>query len=106
MEFGSIIRATCDGRTRLFQKAPTYGTHYWEDETGFIQVWSELSGVEVVRVGIRDDEMTVEEFNRRRLTARTRTRQTAATPVAVSLAFCTRSWSCRMADGHDGGCRV
>lgn len=52
--FGSIVRATEGYGTWLWQKTPAQGKHYWESETGAHTVWSELSDVEVLRVGIGD----------------------------------------------------
>jgi hypothetical protein len=98
-KFGSIIRATHLGTSRLFQMAPTVGKHYWEDEDGLVEVWSEFSDAEIVRIGIDDDDLTAAEFDR--LLA-------AGTPVTAPVdpaAFCTRNRNCRMSDGHDGGCQ-
>jgi len=51
-EFGSIVRASENLGTWLWQKTPAHGKHYWESETGACAVWSELSDIEVLRVGI------------------------------------------------------
>lgn len=51
--FGSVVRATSPhGRTFLWQKTPNAGKHYWEAEDGTVEVWSELTDVEVLRVGV------------------------------------------------------
>lgn len=93
-QFGSIIRAIYAGKSRLFQMAPTVGRHYWEDEDGLVEVWSGLEDAEVIRIGIGDDDMTVEEFDHR-----------FADATPITRAFCTRNRNCRMSDGHDGGCQ-
>lgn len=53
-EFGSLIRATCgpDLVGVLWQKCPEKGKHYWEAETGAVDVWSELTDIGVLRVGV------------------------------------------------------
>jgi hypothetical protein len=54
-EFGSIVRARCSDTgplSYLWQQAPPMGRHYWESEKGAVEVWSELTDVEVLRVGI------------------------------------------------------
>jgi hypothetical protein len=60
-DFGSVVRAAApDWTTRplLWQKTPAAGKHYWESETGVIEVWSELTNVEVLRVGIGTESST------------------------------------------------
>lgn len=53
--FGSVVRAISGevsvGGT-LWQMATGHGAHYWEDEHGCVEVWSELTDVEVLRVGL------------------------------------------------------
>lgn len=51
-EFASVVRATSHGEPMLWQKTPMHGKHYWESETGAVEVWSELTDVEVLRVGV------------------------------------------------------
>ena len=53
-EFGSIVRAVCLGGTdpQLWQRSYGDGKHYWESETGVVDVWSDLTDVEVLRVGL------------------------------------------------------
>lgn len=51
-EFTSVVRATSHGEPMLWQKTPMHGKHYWESETGAVEVWSELTDVEVLRVGL------------------------------------------------------
>lgn len=52
--FGSIVRAVCAHGTeyQLWQRSPMQGKHYWESEHGIVEVWSDLTHVEVLRVGI------------------------------------------------------
>jgi hypothetical protein len=52
--FGSIVRAVCLGGSerQLWQRSYGDGKHYWESETGVVDVWSDLTHVEVLRVGI------------------------------------------------------
>lgn len=51
-EFGSVISATCGGERMRWQQAQDVGYHYWRSITGVVEVWSELTDVEVLRVGI------------------------------------------------------
>lgn len=54
--FGSIVRASAPAQRTaeglLWQMAPQNGKHYWESEYGAVEVWSELTDVEVLRVGL------------------------------------------------------
>jgi hypothetical protein len=52
--FGSILRASCEPGLRgvFWQKSPMHGKHYWESTGGALALWSELTDVEVLRVGI------------------------------------------------------
>lgn len=52
--FGSIVRAVCLGGTepQLWQRSYGDGKHYWESATGVFDVWSDLTDVEVLRVGL------------------------------------------------------
>jgi hypothetical protein len=52
--FGSIVRANCAPGLRgvFWQKAPIQRKHYWESTGGAVALWSELTNVEVLRVGI------------------------------------------------------
>jgi len=54
--FGSIVRAVCLGGSehQLWQRSYGDSKHYWESETGVVDVWSDLTDVEVLRVGIGD----------------------------------------------------
>lgn len=56
--FGSIVRAVCPFGTesQLWQRSYGEGKHYWESENGVIDVWSDLTHVEVLRVGIGGPE--------------------------------------------------
>lgn len=60
--FGSVVRAGYNGNPDrvLWQRDPLKGHHYWESESGVIEVWSELTDVEVLRVGLGEDS---EAFN-------------------------------------------
>lgn len=53
-QFGSIVRATCGPGLVgiLWQHSPMQGKHYWESETGAVEVWPELTDVEVLRIGV------------------------------------------------------
>lgn len=53
-EFGSIVRAISGPSVygTLWQMAPGHGEHYWQDAHGCVEVWSELTDVEVLRVGL------------------------------------------------------
>jgi hypothetical protein len=52
-EFGSIVRAGLQGSDReLWQQTPLNGKHYWMSQSGVVEVWSELTDVEVLRVGL------------------------------------------------------
>lgn len=52
-EFGSLVRARSFGPlAMLWQRSPENGKHYWESDTGAVEVWSGLQDVEVLRVGI------------------------------------------------------
>jgi len=54
-EFGSLVRARSFGPlSMLWQRSPVNGKHYWESDTGAVEVWSALTDVEVLRVGIGD----------------------------------------------------
>ena len=51
--FGSIVRARSRSKlTMLGHPSPLNGRHYWESESGAVEVWSELTDVEVLRVGV------------------------------------------------------
>lgn len=50
--FGSVVRATTKGLRCKWQRSPLNGTHYWQSEFGDVEVWSELTDVEVLRVGL------------------------------------------------------
>ena len=52
-EFGSLVRArSCGPLSMLWQRSLVNGKHYWESDTGAVEVWSALTDVEVLRVGI------------------------------------------------------
>lgn len=53
-KFGSIVSAPLDGERVLWTPNPRVGAHYWISATGFSEVWSELTDVEVLRVGLGD----------------------------------------------------
>jgi hypothetical protein len=56
-EFGSLVRARSFGPlSMLWQRSPVNGKHYWESENGAVDVWSELTDVEVLRVGIGEND--------------------------------------------------
>lgn len=68
--FGSLVRATAGNTnyplpTYLWQRSPMNGKHYWESETGVVEVWSELTDVTVLRVGlgVADEEKLDASFN-------------------------------------------
>lgn len=62
-EFGSVVRASNDGiNLRLWTPAPYLGEHYWMAETRMYEVWSELTDVEVLRVGL--DGATSESYRK------------------------------------------
>lgn len=106
-EFGSLIRAPWSGKSLLWAKT---ARNSWWSESGIATTWSELTDVEVLRVGIgqplapwetelqRDQE--VREVATAVLSA---LRQQDGSPKPSR--FCTISQNCRMADGHAGGCR-
>ena len=53
--FGSLVHAReryNNAPLLLWQKCPERGKHYWMSETGAVEVWSELTDVEVLRVGL------------------------------------------------------
>lgn len=50
--FGSIVRASYANSDRMLWQRDPHRTNYWESETGAVEVWSELTDVEVLRVGI------------------------------------------------------
>jgi hypothetical protein len=53
IDFGSIVFAGRGGSDRVaWTPNPASGAHYWVSVTGVIDVWSELTDVEVLRVGI------------------------------------------------------
>jgi hypothetical protein len=55
--FGSIVRASIGAlEDVLWQRTPMNGKHYWESETGAVEVWSELTDVEVLRVGLGESD--------------------------------------------------
>lgn len=59
-EFGSIVRARYpvqpeNSERPLWQLSPAHGKHYWISQAGELEVWSELTDVEVLRVGLGDD---------------------------------------------------
>lgn len=57
LEFGSLIRAEAPHHYRaLWTPSPTSGDHYWMSEKGYVEVWSELTDVEVLRVGLHDPD--------------------------------------------------
>lgn len=64
--FGSIVRARYPGNQTdscLWQMAPEgRGRHYWESEYGAVEVWSELTDVEVLRVGLGEQSADVEKL--------------------------------------------
>lgn len=97
-EFGSMVRAGATNwttRPLLWQKTPAAGKHYWESETGVVEVWSELTHVEVLRVGIGEPPMAPAQQNA----------QVWQSLTGRIIRFCTLSQNCRMADGHVGQCR-
>jgi len=54
-EFGSIVRALGPyGKSMLWQKTPEKGKHYWESETGVVEVWPDLQDPEVLRGGVAE----------------------------------------------------
>lgn len=55
--FGSIVRAGWPNQPKgsehpLWQRTHHVGNHYWANEFGDVEVWSELTDVEVLRVGV------------------------------------------------------
>lgn len=66
LAFGSLIRAGSPRVTAiLWQKAPDRrGQHYWESEMGDVEVWSELTDVEVLRVGLGEPESVATQISR------------------------------------------
>ena len=56
MAFGSLVRARSYGPlSMLWQRSPENGKHYWESDTGAVEVWSALTDVLVLRVGIGEE---------------------------------------------------
>jgi hypothetical protein len=57
-------RATCahGKEPQLWQRSYGDGKHYWESEHGVIEVWSDLTDIEVLRVGLGDTAAFIEGF--------------------------------------------
>lgn len=56
LDFGSLVRASNPERKNvLWQQAPHIGGHYWINAYRDVEVWSELTDVEVLRVGLGGD---------------------------------------------------
>lgn len=64
-EFGSLVRAGRSGSDRVLWHPTTFhGKHYWMSETGVVEVWSELTDVEVLRVGLGEPESVATQISR------------------------------------------